>query len=167
MDTRADCFFIGVSMKTVRGTIKSLLILLTGIILIYAVSVLPFYAIISHDLETQTSGVPYAYIAARLLRFMLCLALALLIRVKAGATGGGEARLVCLYILFALLAVTLLYISGLGEKLYMTVSSTVGIYDRGRVPLALAVLWEQVVSVDLLYSFLLGSLVTVKLRKVS
>lgn len=146
-------------MKQNARTAKLFSGIVIGVLLIHAASAVPFYLVISGELGTDPPhGVPYAYIALRLLRFALCLAFSLLARRKLIGAGGVEIKTACLSILLVLLFVTLLYMSGWGEKFYLAVSYRAGIYGPENAPLFLAVLWEQVFSVDLLYSALIGAL---------
>lgn len=146
-------------MKQTARTVRLFSIVLTGVLLIHAVSALPFYAIISRELESGPAGYPgYLYMAARLMRLTLCIALALPVRKRLGAAGGAESGRICRFLLAALVLVTLLCMNGWGEKFYLAVSYRAGIYGPENAPLFLAVLWEQVFSVDLLYSALIGAL---------
>lgn len=147
-------------MKANARTIKLFSSILIGVLLIHVVSAVPFYMIISREIEAGAAvGIPYAYIASRLIRFIICIAFSLLVRRKlTEASGGAGMKCACISILIVLSFVTLLYISGLGDKFYLSVSYMASIYGRENAPLFPAVLWEQVFSVDLLYSVLLGSL---------
>lgn len=145
-------------MKASARTIKLFSSILIGILLIHAVSAVPFYMIISHELKTGEELVPNLYILSRLLRFALCLVMAWLVRRRSrGILSGGR---VFIAVLAALALCTMLYLCGYGADFYNFISYKAGIYyNPNPLPVFLVILWEQIVSADLLFSALLGSFI--------
>lgn len=138
--------------KTSRPA-KSLAALFAAVLIIHLASTAPFYALI-----TQNTGT-LAHIAVRLLRLALCLAFALLLRGRHGSLGPIERKRVRLFVLPALLVAALAQFTGLCSGFYTTVAYILGIYGPGETLLFPAVLLEQLVTFDLLYGVLLGSLI--------
>lgn len=148
-------------MKNTASPSKILAALLAVMLLIHAACALPFYALISHELETGEELVPNLYIISRLFRFALCLAIAFLVRrrYREVLTGGGVKRVFTIA-LAALFCCTVLYLCGYGDDFYHFLSFKAGVFHTANTPpMFLVVLWEQVVSIDLLFSALLGSLI--------
>lgn len=144
--------------RTTMSPTKLLLIFLAAILLVHVACALPFWALISHELKTGEELVPNLYILSRLLRFALCLVMAWLVRRRSrGTLSGGR---VFIAVLAALALCTILYLCGYGTDFYNFISYKAGIYyNPNPLPVFLVVLWEQIVSIDLLYSALLGSLI--------
>lgn len=133
------------------------------ILLIHVISVPLFFIIVSHQIKTNTTyhQFPDAYVVSRFLRFILCLTISWFIRkrYKEKLDNSLERKHTFIFALLALLFATFLYLCGWGDDFYHFVSSIVRIYGPERAPLFLEVFFEQVFSIDLVYSALFGFLI--------
>lgn len=133
------------------------------ILLVHMVSVVPFFVIVSHQIKTNITyyKFPDAYVVSRFLRFILCLTISWFIRKRYKEKLGNslERKHTFIFALLALLFATFLYLCGLGDDFYHFVSSIAGLHGPERAPLFLEVFFEQVFSIDLVYSVLFGFLI--------
>lgn len=127
-----------------------------GLLLLYLISLIPFTIIIFQD---SGEGIPYAYILARVLRIVLGIALCWVIRnrTRKALTFITVRRIWLEVIILGILVVSIfLFLCGAGDKFYYTITDVIGLYPLSRAPVFLAILWEQLFSIDFFWSILLG-----------
>gem|GEM_PF-3604787 len=140
----------------IKQIARLLIYVFLGITLLFLLSILPFGVIVSYELSNSSS---YLYILARVVRILLVGVLCWIVRRQSRETlqnYGSTKKLECIVVGRGIILVLLRLFFQIGDRLYYTLASIVGISPVSQANFWSVIAWEQLVSVDLLWSVLLG-----------
>lgn len=145
-------------MESYESISRLFLYVFWGICLLFILSIAPFGAIVSYELSHSSSN-SYLYVLARVVRVLLVGILCWIVRRQSRETlqnYGSTKKLECVVVGCGIVLVLLRLFFQVGDRLYYTLADIAGVFPVSQANFWSVISWEQLVSIDLLWSVLLG-----------